>query len=126
MMMLAEQDFYAALEAGRKPKGSGQHPFSIMWANGGLSREQPGQWAIQHYYYISVIPPQFAALYARMPDAPGRHLLTEHLVGEAMPAEPETSDPHLLLKFALAFRLDTDTVETAEGHGTILPGTIGK
>src|SRR3546814_2920102 len=30
MMMLAEQDFYAALEAGRKPKGSGQHPFSIM------------------------------------------------------------------------------------------------
>src|SRR3546814_2064762 len=36
MMMLAEQDFYAALEAGRKPTGSGQHPFSIIWANGGL------------------------------------------------------------------------------------------
>jgi len=123
MMMLAEQDFYAALEAGRKPKGSGQHPFSIMWANGGLSREQLGQWAIQHYYYISVIPQQFAALYARMPDATGRHLLIENLVGEEMPEEPEKSHPNLLLKFAKACGLDADAVEAAEEHGQILPGT---
>src|SRR3546814_7394363 len=85
-----------------------------MWANGGLSREQLGQWAIQHYYYISVLPQQFAALYARMPDATGRHLLIENLVGEEMPEEPEKSHPNLLLKFAKACGLDADAVEAAE------------
>jgi len=123
MTMLAEQDFYTALEAGRKPKGSGQHPFSILWASGGLSREQLGKWAIQHYYYISVIPQQFAALYARMPDALGRHLLIENLVGEEMPDQPEKSHPNLLLKFAKACGLDPSLVETAEERGEILPAT---
>src|SRR3546814_8268562 len=94
MMMRAEQDFYAALEAGRKPKGSGQHPFSIMWANGGLSREQLGQWAIQNYYYISVIPKQFAALYTRLPDATGRHLLIANLVGEEKAEGPKQEEHH--------------------------------
>lgn len=121
--MLEEKQFYAALEAARKPKGSGQHPFSQLWASGGLSREQLGRWAIQHYYYISVIPQQFAALYARMPDPVGRHLLIENLVGEEMPEQPEKSHPNLLLKFAKACGLDAETVEGAEERGEILPGT---
>ena len=123
MTLLAEQEFYTALENGRKPKGSGQHPFSLLWAGGGLTRAQLGQWAIQHYYYISVIPQQFAALYARMPDATGRHLLIENLMGEEMPEQPEKSHPNLLLKFARACGLETGAVESAEERGLILPGT---
>src|SRR3546814_8490271 len=58
-----------------------------------------------------------------MPDATGRHLLIENLVGEEMPEEPEKSHPNLLLKFAKACGLDADAVEAAEEHGQILPGT---
>ena len=123
MTLLAEQDFYDALEAARKPKGSIAHPFSRLWAEGALSRHQLGLWAIQHYYYISVIPQQFAALYARMPDPLGRHLLIENLVGEEMPETPEKSHPNLLLKFARACGFEPETVEAAEARGEVLPGT---
>src|SRR3546814_20738561 len=95
MMMLAEQDFYAALEAGRKPKGSGQHPFSIMWANGGLSREQLGQWAIQHYSFTA-LPPQHFALLSPLPPAPPRHPLLVYLVGAAILDEPAATHHHPL------------------------------
>ncbi len=123
MAKLAEQAFYDALEDARKPRGSGKHPFTQMWADGKLSREQLGQWAIQHYYYISVIPPQFAVLYARMTDPVGRHLLMENLVGEEMPHTPEKSHPNLLLKFARACGVSEETVLAAEAAGEILSGT---
>ena len=123
MAKLDEKAFYDALEDARKPRGSGKHPFTQMWAEGKLSREQLGQWAIQHYYYISVIPPQFAVLYARMTDPVGRHLLMENLVGEEMPHAPEKSHPNLLLKFARACGVSEETVLAAEADGEILSGT---
>jgi len=123
MAKLAEQAFYEALEEGRKPRGSTKHPFTQLWADGKLSREQLGQWAVQHYYYISVIPQQFAVLYARMPDPEGRHVLMEDLVGEKMPDHPEKSHPNLLLKFARACGLTDADVLSAEANGQILPGT---
>src|SRR5690606_1453875 len=83
--MLEEKAFYEALESARKPRGSGKHPFSMMWSEGKLSRQQLGRWAVQHYYYISTIPAQFAALYARMPDPEGREMIMENLVGEEPP-----------------------------------------
>jgi pyrroloquinoline-quinone synthase len=123
MAKLGRDEFVAALEAARLPRGSGKHPFSQMWAEGKLSREQLGRWAIQHYYYISAIPQQFAALYARMPDPAGRHLLMENLVGEEMPATPEKSHPNLLLKFARACGLNDAQMEAAEANGLVLSGT---
>lgn len=123
MTKLTEQDFYDALEAARLPMGSGKHPFSAAWASGGLSRQQLGEWATQHYYYISAIPQQFAALYARMPDPTGRALLMENLVGEEMPETPEKSHPNLLLKFAAACGLDRQAVIDAEVAGEVLGGT---
>lgn len=123
MAKLPTQQFYQALEDARQPKGSGGHPFSRMWAEGRLSREQLGRWAIQHYYYISAIPQQFAALYARMPDPAGRHLLIENLMGEEMPETPEKSHPNLLVKFAKACGLSEAAVVDAEAHGDVLSGT---
>ncbi|MET4683339.1 TenA family transcriptional regulator [Brevundimonas faecalis] len=123
MPMLKEVAFYAELEDARRPRGSGKHPFSQAWSSGGLTREQLGQWAVQHYYYISAIPQQFAALYARMPDPQGREMLMENLAGEEPPHEPEKSHPRLLLKFARACGLTDEDVTGAEIRGDILPGT---
>jgi pyrroloquinoline-quinone synthase len=121
--MLKEVAFYAALEDARKPRGSKGHPFSQAWAAGRLSREQLGKWAIQHYHYIAAIPPQFAALYSRMPDEQGREMLMENLVGEEPPHAPDKSHPRLLLKFARACGLKDEDLTGAELRGDILPGT---
>lgn len=123
MAKLSEHDFYASLEAARLPMGSGKHPFSASWADGALNRQQLGCWAVQHYYYISAIPQQFAALYARMPDPAGRALLMENLVGEEMPETPEKSHPNLLLKFAEACGLSRQAVIDAEANGEVLGAT---
>lgn len=123
MAMLEKTAFFTALEDARKPRGSGKHPFSLAWSEGRLSRAQLGQWAVQHYYYISTIPPQFAALYARMPDEEGRELLMENLVGEEPPHAPDKSHPRLLLKFARACGLTNEDVTGAEARGEILPAT---
>ncbi|MFN7174216.1 MAG: TenA family transcriptional regulator [Thermaurantiacus tibetensis] len=123
MTRLSKEEFFRALEAARQPRGSGGHPFSRAWAEGRLSRAQLGQWATQHYYYISAIPQQFAALFARMPDEDGRHLLMENLVGEEMPHAPEKSHPNLLLRFAEACGLEASAVKAAEQRGQILPAT---
>lgn len=121
--MLEEKAFYEALESARKPRGSGKHPFSMMWSEGKLSRQQLGRWAVQHYYYISTIPAQFAALYARMPDPEGREMIMENLVGEEPPHAPEKSHPRLLLKFARACGLTDEDVQSAERRGEILAST---
>ncbi|MCA8887263.1 MAG: hypothetical protein KDA46_00405, partial [Parvularculaceae bacterium] len=97
---LSFDEFVKELENARKPKGSIKHPFSVAWANGELTREQLGMWAIQHFYYIDAIPPQFAALYSRMPDMEGRLMLLDNLIGEDMPDAPGKSHPQLLLNFA--------------------------
>lgn len=123
MTLLKEVPFYAALEDARRPRGSGKHPFSQAWGSGQLSRAQLGQWAVQHYHYIVAIPPQFAALYSRMPDAQGREMLMENLVGEEPPHAPEKSHPRLLLKFARACGLTDEDVTGAEMRGDVLPAT---
>jgi pyrroloquinoline-quinone synthase len=123
MPLLNEVPFYAALEDARRPRGSSKHPFSQAWASGQLSRAQLGQWAVQHYHYIVAIPPQFAALYSRMPDAQGREMLMENLVGEEPPHAPEKSHPRLLLKFARACGLTDEDVTGAEMRGDVLPAT---
>lgn len=123
MAMMERKEFYKALEDARIPKGSIGHEFSRMWADGKLTKDQIGEWAIQHYYYISTIPAQFAALYARMPDPLGQELLMENLIGEVMPDQPEKAHPALMLHFAKACGVSHETVTNAEKNGLILPGT---
>ncbi|WP_446830662.1 TenA family transcriptional regulator [Candidatus Foliamicus sp.] len=121
--MMQEKDFFKALEAARQPQHGGGHPFSRLWAQGALSREQIGQYAVQHYYYIAPIPQQFAALYARLPDLDARQHLLENLLGEEMPDTPEKRHPDLLVKFAEACGLSRDDVVDADLRDEILPTT---
>jgi len=120
---LAPADFHKALEAARSPRHGGGHPFSQAWANGELSRAQLGFWAMQHYYYIELIPQQFGHLFCRLPDLDARQHLLENLLGEENPARPDKRHPDLLLKFAAACGLSREAVTTAEQRGEILPST---
>ena len=121
--LMPREDFYQALEAARQPKHGGGHPFSKLWAEGKLSREQLGRWAVQHYYYIAPIPQQFAALYARLPDLDARQHLLENLLGEEMPDTPEKRHPDLLIKFAEACGLTREDCTNAEVLDGVYPTT---
>lgn len=121
--LMNQKDFFAALEAARQPKHGGGHPFSRAWAAGELSREQLGQWAIQHFYYIDAVPQQFAALYARLPDLDARQHLLENLLGEEMPASPDKRHPDLCAKFARACGVSAEQLLSAEDRGVVLPTT---
>jgi pyrroloquinoline-quinone synthase len=121
--LLAQKEFYAALENARLPRHGGGHPFSNAWASGELSRTQLGEWAIQHFYYIDPVPQQFALLYSRLPDLDARQHLLENLLGEEMPQSPERRHPDLLRKFARACGISDERILGAEDRGEILPTT---
>jgi pyrroloquinoline-quinone synthase len=123
MTMMKQGEFFAALEAARKPKHGGGHVFSQAWAAGELSRAQLGDWAVQHFYYIDPIPQQFAMLYARLPDLDARQHLMENLLGEEMPQMPQKRHPDLLRKFARACGVPDERILRAEQNGDVLPTT---
>lgn len=121
--LMPEKEFFAALEAARKPQHGGAHPFSVAWANGELSRAQLGAWAVQQFYYIDAVPQQFGHLFSRYPDLDARHHLLENLLGEESPGEPGARHPDLLLRFAQACGVKREDVMRADETGAVLPST---
>jgi pyrroloquinoline-quinone synthase len=121
--MRTQQEFFTALENARKPRHGGGHPFSNAWAAGQLSRQQLGEWAVQHFHYIDPVPQQFALLYSRLPDLDARQHLLENLLGEEMPNAPGKRHPDLLRKFARACGVTDERSLMAEERGEILPTT---
>jgi len=121
--LMNQEAFFAALEAARMPRHGGGHAFSRAWANGELSREQLGDWAVQHFYYIDAVPQQFAQLFARLPDLDARIHLLENLLGEEVPDRPGKRHPDLLRKFAKACGVGDDRLLSAEDRGEVLPTT---
>jgi pyrroloquinoline-quinone synthase len=121
--LLTREQFAKALETARKPEHGSLHPFSLAWAHGEFTRQQLGQWAIQHYYYVDAIAQQFAALYSRLPDLDARRELLDNLLGEEMPGAPGKRHPELCAKFARACGVSDDDIYRAEERGLILPTT---
>ncbi len=121
--LLSQEEFGQALASARQSRHGGTHPFSVAWARGELTREQLGQWAIQHFYYVEAVAQQFAALYARLPDLDARLELLENLIGEEMPGQPGKRHPDLLVKFARACGVRDSDLYGAEEQGQILPTT---
>ena len=121
--LIPKKEFQAALEAARQPSHSGLHPFSAAWAAGDLNRDQLGDWAVQHYYYIRPVPQHFALLYSRMPDLDGRQHLLENMLGEEMPQQPEKRHPELLVKFGMACGKSRGYIIDGEDENRILPTT---
>lgn len=121
--LMDNETFWAAMAEARQSVASIGHPFTKAWANGELTRQQLGDWAVQHYYYIAPVPQHLALLFSRLPDLDGRQHLMENIVGEEMPETPEKRHPELLVKFAMACGKTREDVEEAEWNGTILPST---
>ena len=121
--LIPKKQFWAALEAARQPSHSGLHPFSAAWAAGDLTREQLGEWAVQHYYYIRPVPQHFALLYSRLPDLDARQHLLENMLGEEMPEQPEKRHPDLLVKFGKACGKSRNYIVDGEDENRILPTT---
>jgi pyrroloquinoline-quinone synthase len=121
--LLGQDEFGQALASARQSRHGGMHPFSMAWARGDLTREQLGQWAIQHFYYVDAVAQQFAALYARLPDLDARLELLDNLIGEEMPGQPGKRHPDLLVKFARACGVRDEDLYRAEEKGLILPTT---
>ena len=121
--MMTKKEFFKALVKARTAKHSGGHAFSNAWANGELSKAQLGFWAIQHFYYIDMIPQQFGHFFCRLPDLDARAHMLENLVGEEMPGQPGKRHPDLLLKFAKACGVPTQRAINADQRGEILPST---
>jgi pyrroloquinoline-quinone synthase len=116
--MMTKKEFFKALVNARTAKHSGGHPFSNAWANGEISKAQLGFWAIQHFYYIDMIPQQFGHFFCRLPDLDARAHMLENLVGEESKRHPD-----LLLKFARACGVPTPRAIQADQRGEILPST---
>lgn len=121
--LLTPEQFGQALASARQSRHGGMHPFSVAWARGEFTREQLGQWAIQHFYYVDAVAQQFAALYARLPDLDARLELLDNLIGEEMPGQPGKRHPDLLVKFARACGVRDEDIYQAEEKGLILPTT---
>lgn len=121
--LMPEGEFFAALREARAPKHGGAHPFSKAWAAGELSRAQLGDWAVQHYYYIAMVPQQFGHLFCRLPDLDARQHLLENLLGEENPEDMSKRHPDLLVNFAEACGRSREDVLGAEIRGEILPST---
>jgi len=121
--MMGKKEFFAALVAARTARHSGGHPFSNAWAKGELTKAQLGFWAIQHHYYIDLIPQQFGYFFCRLPDLDARAHMLENLVGEEMPGQPGKRHPDLLVKFAKACGVPPRRVREADELGEVLPGT---
>jgi pyrroloquinoline-quinone synthase len=121
--LMDDKTFWDAMAEARKSVGSIRHPFTQLWASGQLSRQQLGDWAVQHYYYIAPVPQHLALLYMKLPDVDGRLHLMENIVGEESPADPSKRHPELLIKFAMACGKTREEVVDAEWTGDVLPST---
>ncbi|MCC6472573.1 MAG: iron-containing redox enzyme family protein [Burkholderiales bacterium] len=121
--MMSKKDFFKALVNARTLRHSSGHPFSSAWARGELTRSQLGFWAIQHFYYIDLIPQQFGYFFCRLPDLDARAHMLENLIGEEMPGKPAKRHPELLLKFAKACGVTRQRAVEADQNGDILPST---
>jgi coenzyme PQQ biosynthesis protein C len=95
------------------------HPFHKLLHAGGLNKVQVQAWALNRYYYQSMIPVKDATLLARLPDAAGRRIWRQRLVDHD---GDETSAGGIArwLRLATGVGLDADYVQSTAG---ILPVT---
>ena len=105
--MAGKSPFRRELEAAVNAKHSRLNPFTERWVKGELSRAQLGQWAAQHYQYVSQFARWCAAVYAECPDADARDFLLENIIEE----ESGTKHVDLLIRFAEACGVTRRDVE---------------
>src|SRR5579863_4040610 len=117
--MLSFDELRATLHAIGEERYHHKHPFHLMMHEGRLSRGQLQAWALNRYYYQSIIPIKDSIILSRGPDPAFRRAWRKRVIDHD---GDSTSDGGIRrwLKLAEATGLDADDV--SEGKG-ILPAT---
>ena len=119
--LLTLDELRAQLRAVGEERYHHKHPFHLMMHEGRLSRGQLQAWALNRYYYQSIIPVKDSIILSRGPDPVFRRAWRKRVVdhdGDA--TNNNVGGIHRWLKLAEATGLRAEKVRSGEG---ILPAT---
>jgi pyrroloquinoline-quinone synthase len=117
--LLSLEEFRAQLRAVGEERYHHKHPFHLMMHEGRLSRGQLQAWALNRYYYQSIIPVKDSIILSRGPDPVFRRAWRKRVVDHDGDATSEGGIKRWL-KLAEATGLKADQVSAGKG---ILPAT---
>jgi pyrroloquinoline-quinone synthase len=117
--LLSVDELRAALRAVGEERYHHKHPFHLMMHEGRLSRGQLQAWALNRYYYQSMIPIKDSIILSRGPDPVFRRAWRKRVVDHDGDATSEGGIKRWL-KLAEATGLQADQVRAGTG---ILPAT---
>ena len=117
--LLSFDELRAQLRAVGEERYHHQHPFHLMMHEGRLSRGQLQAWALNRYYYQSMIPIKDSIILSRGPDPVFRRAWRKRVVDHDGDATSEGGIKRWL-KLAEASGLNADQVRAGTG---ILPAT---
>src|SRR5262244_4420233 len=104
---LSESDFIAGFHAIGEERYHHKHPFHLMMHEGQLSRGQLQAWALNRYYYQSIIPIKDSIILSRGPDPAFRRAWRKRVVDHDGDATSEGGIKRWL-KLAEAAGLDAE------------------
>ena len=117
--MMSREALEAALRAIGEERYHSRHPFQILLQEGRLSREQVQAWALNRYYYQSMIPVKDSFILARLGTVELRREWRERIVDHDG-SESERGGIEKWIALTDGVGLDRDYVMSGRG---ILPGT---
>ena len=117
--LLTREEFYAQLQATGEERYHHKHPFHLLMHEGKLTRGQLRAWALNRYYYQSIIPIKDSIILSRGPDPVFRRAWRKRIVDHDGDATSEGGIKRWI-KLAEATGLDPEQVRNAKG---ILPAT---
>ncbi len=117
--LLSLDEFRAILQATGEERYHHKHPFHLLMHEGKLTRGQLQAWALNRYYYQSIIPIKDSIILSRGPDPVFRRAWRKRIVDHDGDATSEGGIKRWI-KLAEATGLDPAKVRAGEG---ILPAT---
>src|ERR1700693_3751665 len=117
--LLSLEELRAKLQATGEERYHHRHPFHLLMHEGKLTRGQLQAWALNRYYYQSIIPIKDAIILSRGPDPVFRRVWRKRIVDHDGDATSEGGIKRWI-KLAEATGLDPQMVRAGKG---ILPAT---
>jgi pyrroloquinoline-quinone synthase len=117
--LLTREEFHAQLQATGEERYHHKHPFHLLMHEGKLTRGQLQAWALNRYYYQSIIPIKDSIILSRGPDPVFRRAWRKRIVDHDGDATSEGGIKRWI-KLAEATGLDPEQVRNGKG---ILPAS---
>jgi coenzyme PQQ biosynthesis protein C len=118
--LLSPEELEVALRAIGKTRYHNNHPFHGLLHGGKLDKSQVQAWALNRYYYQSIIPMKDAAILARASDAEFRRAWRQRIIDHDGTEEAPDGGIERWLGLTDALGLDRGYVTSGAG---LLPGT---